>query len=294
MILSMTGYGSASCVADGVSYLVEVRSVNHRYLKLNIRLPDAWQFVEAAVDRVLRRRLSRGSVSCTLRIRSEGIGGMPPLNLDVAQNYADALSSIRLPYGIQATIDLSALAGLPGVSETSEIDDETRQEQQRRVEQLTDEACDSLMAMRRDEGAVLRSALVDFCDRLREHLAFIQERAPKVVVEYKDRLQSRVATLMAAGGFELQQDALAREIAIYAERCDISEEITRFVSHLGQFGELCDRPEPVGRTLDFLAQELLREANTIASKSADAEIAWAVVEMKGLIDRLKEQVQNVE
>lgn len=294
MILSMTGYGSASCAADGVNYLVEVRSVNHRYLKLNIRLPDSWQFAEAVVDRVLRRRLSRGSISFALRTKAEASGGILPLNLEAAQRYVDALTGLRLPHGVQATLDLALLTTLPGVGETGEVDDEVIRHQQERVEQLAEQACDALMTMRRDEGGVLRQALLECCARLREHLAFVSERIPRVVLEYRDRLQSRVATLTAQGGFELQQDALAREIAIYAERSDISEEITRLGCHLGQFGELCDRPEPVGRTLDFLAQELLREANTIASKSADAEIARTVVEMKGMIDRLKEQVQNVE
>jgi len=125
-------------------------------------------------------------------------------------------------------------------------------------------------------------------------LVEIAKRAPGVIDEYHERLRSRVAALMEAGGFELQEDGLIREVAVFAERCDIAEEVTRIESHLMQFDELCARSEPVGRTLDFLTQELLREANTIASKSNDAAIARNIVEVKTIIDRLKEQVQNVE
>ena len=122
----------------------------------------------------------------------------------------------------------------------------------------------------------------------------MSERAPMVVEEYHQRLKSRVASLLEAGGFELHEEGLMREVAVFAERCDITEELTRLGSHLDQFLDLCDRPEPVGRTLDFLTQELLREANTIASKSNDTAIARNVVEVKATIDRMKEQVQNVE
>jgi len=148
--------------------------------------------------------------------------------------------------------------------------------------------------MRREEGQALRRDLLGSCDAIRDHLSQIAAQAPKVVDEYHQRLKTRVETLMRAGGFELEAEGLMREVAVFAERCDISEEIARLRSHLDQFTQLCDREDRVGRTLEFLSQEMLREANTVASKSNNADIARSVVEIKGLIDRLKEQVQNVE
>jgi len=201
---------------------------------------------------------------------------------------------VRVPDSIQATLDLAILVQLPGVCEEPVLDDGAKGQQLDIVRNLTATALESLTAMRREEGQALHRDLVGSCQGIRERLAQVAQRAPSVVEEYHQRLQTRVAALMKAGGFELEADGLMREIAIYAERCDISEELSRLSSHLDQFSDLCGREEQVGRTLDFLTQELLREANTIASKSNDALIARNVVEIKGLIDRLREQVQNVE
>ncbi len=294
MICSMTGFGSAERVADGVSYVFEIRSVNHRYLKLSIRLPDRWQFCESVIEKAIRSRVSRGSISCALRIRTGDEVGACPINHAVLQSYADQLTKTKVPDGVSASIDLAALAALPGVFEQPDFDDDARKRQAAFVRGLAEEAGECLARMRSEEGKALETALRDLCESLRAHLDTVLERAPLVVDEYHTRLKNRVAVMMQNGGHELQEDALAREVAIYAERSDIAEEITRLKSHLDQFEELCAGKDPVGRTLDFLTQELLREANTIASKSGDAVVARTVVEMKGQIDRLKEQVQNVE
>lgn len=294
MIQSMTGYGAADYVENGASYLLEIRSVNHRYLKLLIRMPEPWQFAEAAVERILRARLSRGSVTCALRVRGEDGFGLCPINLAALQGYVDQFSRVLVPEAVQATVDLSALTLLPGVMNTPELDDEVRGHQQAVVERLATRAVDELIKMRQEEGLAMRESLVECCDIIRDRLDEVAARAPKVIEEYHERLRTRVSMLMQAGGFELEAEGLMREISIYAERCDITEEVIRLTSHLDQFRELCDRKELAGRTLDFLAQELLREANTIASKSNDAPITHGIVEVKGLIDRMKEQVQNVE
>lgn len=294
MIQSMTGYGAAQHVVDGVSYALEIRSLNNRYLKLSIKLPDQLQFLESEVDKRVRSRLARGSITYTLRVRSETDVNSAPINVDAVQRYVDQMMRIRLPEGVKATIDLAALAGLQGVCEPPDLDSEARRQQLEVVTDLTNHAVDTLIAMRKEEGQAAHGELLICCDAIRKHLAAITEYAPRVVEEYHERLKSRVAMLMQAGGFELEAEGLMREVAIYAERCDISEEIARLGSHLDQFVTLCDRGDKVGRTLDFVSQEMLREANTIASKSNDAAIARNVVEIKGLIDRLKEQVQNVE
>lgn len=293
MIQSMTGYGAVERVADGVCYALELRSVNHRYLKLSTRLPEDWKFAEPTIEKVARSRLTRGSVTCTLRVRA-GDSGAVSLNLAAMQSYVDQMLRVRLPSGTAATIDLAAAALLPGSMDAPDRDEPTTNRQLQLVEQLMADAVDSLTRMRRDEGTALEEDLRCCCADIRTRLETVSQRAPTVVEEYRKRLQTRVGTLMEAGGFELAEDALAREVAIYAERCDISEEITRLTSHLDQFEELCKRNKAVGRTLEFLTQELLREANTIASKSNDATISRSVVDVKGLIERLREQVQNVE
>lgn len=294
MIQSMTGYGAAEHVEGDVSYALEVRGVNHRYLKLSIKVPDYLQFTETAVEKVVRSRVARGSISCTLRVQSDGDMGLCPVDVTVLQQYVNQLSQVRLPSDIPVTLDLGMVATLPGVLRSPRLDDEARKRQVELVGELTGRALDAMLEMRRDEGRALREALLGCCTTIRSRLDEVSERAPMVVEEYHQRLKSRVASLLEAGGFELHEEGLMREVAVFAERCDITEELTRLASHLDQFLDLCDRPEPVGRTLDFLTQELLREANTIASKSNDTAIARNVVEVKATIDRMKEQVQNVE
>ena len=294
MILSMTGYGAADFAEDHLSYALELRAVNHRYFKLSLKLPERLQFAEATVEKLLRSRLARGSITCSVRVRSDDAGTVSTVNVLAMQRYLEEFSRVTLPKGLTATVDLGVVATLPGVCQSPEVDEEVRARQLEILSDLTSRAVGALIEMRRSEGDATRKDILGCCDAVRAHLAQIRTRAPMVVDEYHERLRSRVNVLMKKGGFELEAEGLMREVAIYAERCDIGEELARLDAHLKQFGELCDREEPVGRTLDFLTQELLREANTIASKSNDATIARQVVEMKGLIDRLKEQVQNVE
>jgi uncharacterized protein (TIGR00255 family) len=294
MMESMTGYGAAQHIAEGSSYSLEIRSLNNRYLKLSIKLPERLQFLETDVDRLLRQRLSRGSVTYTLRVRSDAGGALEPINVAALQQYVDQLAGVRLPSQVRATVDLATLAAMPGVCDAAPLDEEEQQRQRAVVTELTEQAIAALKVMRVDEGRALRTDLARCCESIRGLLGGIAVRAPQVVEEYHERLRSRVAVLMKESGLELAAEGLAREVAIFAERCSIDEEIARLNSHLEQFDQLCDRGEQVGRTLDFLTQEMLREANTIASKSSDTAIARHVVEIKGLIDRLKEQVQNVE
>jgi len=293
MILSMTGYGDAQTSREGVHYALEIRTLNNRYFKAVIKLPEPLQFLEADVERLLRSRLGRGSVSYTLRIRDESPQAAYEINAAALDSYLEQVR--RVAAGDKAiSIDLATILLLPGVCQPRELDPQQRQEQWQVIEQLTNEALDRLLAMRRREGQALREALLEYCGQMRKHLASVAERAPAVVSDYQERLRQRVETLLAGGEFHVAQDDLIREVAVFAERCDIREELDRLDSHLGQFVALCDSNEHAGRKLEFLSQEMLREANTIASKANDATIAAHVVELKALIDRLKEQVQNVE
>ena len=294
MVRSMTGYGSAECVSDGVSYALEIRTLNHRYLKLSQKLPETLQHCENALEKAVRERIARGAVYVSIRIRGEGAEIAGSINRAAAQQYVDQLGTLTLPDGVSSVVDLAALALLPGVCEPLEVDEALREKQEQLVRDLARRGLDELLNMRRTEGIALGEDILQTCGQIREHMHGIQQHAHVVIDEYHDRLREKVNTLMNKGGFELEQDGLMREVAIYAERCDVSEEITRLAAHLEQFGNMCQSEEPVGRTLEFLAQELLREATTIGSKSNDNNIAQRVVSIKGLIDRLKEQVQNVE
>ena len=294
MIHSMTGYAAVQYVRDGASYVLEVRSLNNRYLKLSIKVPENLQFLESEMERIVRNRLARGSVALTLRVRREAGGGAVPINAAALQRYAQELVAVPLPTNIATSMDLATLASLPGVCEVPPIDDESRDQVLGLAAELTNQALDVMVEMRRREGDTLRAELTSCCNEIRERVVQVASRAPLVIDEYHERLKTRVETLMKSSRLELESEGLMREVALYAERSDINEEVSRLRSHLDQFEELCEGGKPVGRTLEFLTQEMLREANTIASKSGDAAIARNIVEVKGLIDRLREQVQNVE
>lgn len=294
MIQSMTGYGEAHHVEDGVDYALEIRSLNNRYFKTSIKLPENLQYLEPEVERVLRSRLQRGSVTYVLRMRNRSATAAYTINRAALAAYLDQLRDVPLPENVQAQVDLAAVMAMPGVCQAPEQDESAKEAAWKIIKALTETALDRLGEMRRAEGQALRTDLLNQCARIREHAAQIASRAPVVVQEYQQKLRDRVAQLVQDAKLNVDKDQLVREVAVYADRSDINEEITRLTTHLDQFARLCDSPELAGRKLDFLAQELLREANTIGSKSNDAYIAVRVVEIKGGIDRLKEQVQNVE
>ncbi len=294
MIASMTGYGEAQHHAEGVRCALEIRSVNNRFLKCTIKLPEAVQFAETEVEKVIRGRLVRGSVSVVMRMRCESADVAYDVNHAVLSSYVASIGKVRLPDGVSVSVDLGSLVSLPGVCQPPEITEHQREQWRAIVMSLLGTSLDQLTAMRQREGESLFKDLATHCDAIRVQMKTVADRAPVVIGEYHERLASRVESLMSKGRFELEKDALAREVAIFAERCDISEELVRLGSHVDHFIEICGQRDAVGRRLDFLAQEMLREANTIGSKSNDGEIARCVVEMKAIIDRIKEQVQNAE
>lgn len=293
MIQSMTGFGEAQCEEDGHAYQLEVRSVNHRYLKASIHLPDDLSFLEVEVERMLRGRLSRGSVDLRLRVRDLSDDAAQTVNVAAIAAYFRQLRE-AVDHDPHATVDLATLATLPGVCQPQELTDEQRQHFLDVITRLTNEALDRLIEMRRTEGAALAEDLRSHARQIRERLNTIRERGPAVVEEYRDRLLSRVNELIGRSNVQLAAEDLLREVSVYAERSDVAEEICRLDEHLNQFVEHIDGDQPAGRRLEFVSQEMLRETNTIGSKSGDALIARNIVEIKGALDRIKEQVQNIE
>lgn len=293
----MTGFGEASTQVDGVHLQVELRSLNNKYFKAAMRLPEVIQGLEAELEARLRHRVTRGSLTVTVKLRISDAHAASRINDAAVLAYLDHLESLRGKIHDQAVhIDLTQLLALPGVLQPSEDEQSLTARTRPAIFKLLDEACGRLDEMRCQEGAALAEELLSHCGVIEDRLKIIRERAPQVIHEYHQRLRGRIDELMAQAKLTVAEPDLIREVAIFADRADICEELMRMGGHLEQFEQVMEarRDAPVGRTLDFLAQELLREANTIASKSNDAVISRAIVEVKSAIDRIKEQAQNVE
>ncbi|MBI5864513.1 MAG: YicC family protein [Planctomycetes bacterium] len=293
MILSMTGFGEAQIEEDGHAYHVELRSVNNRYFKASIRLPDEFAFIESEIEQHLRKRITRGSVTLRLYTRDLSEAAAQEINVAAIRHYLVQLRAVA-PGDPAVTIDLATLANLPGVCQPHELSDAQREHAHQLVLRLIDAAIERMLAMRAVEGKALAADLQSHCRIVRENLEAIRVRGGVVVDEYRRRLMQRVQQLVSESNVKLAEEDLVKEVAVYAERSDISEEISRLLSHLDQFAAAIESREPAGRKLDFISQEMLREANTIGSKAGDAAIARHTIEIKGAIDRIKEQVQNVE
>jgi uncharacterized protein (TIGR00255 family) len=296
VIRSMTGFGDAASTVDGVHCHLEVRSLNNKYFKASIRLPDELQHLEPEIESGLRRRLTRGSIVCSIKLSSSSATAALDVNHHALERYIDQLEKVSQVASGSMSISLGPLLHLPGVLQPATEDGTHLKEMRSQISALLDEACDHLVSMRQREGLMLIEDLMGHHTIIADRLSTIAERAPLVVADYQDRLRQRIEALLEEVGRKLEPADLIKEVAIFAERSDIAEEITRLGAHMDQFSELLDDDDerPIGRTLDFLTQEMLREANTIASKSSDAGISRAIVEVKGAIDRIKEQVQNVE
>lgn len=299
MIHSMTGFGDASEQIDGVHYAVEVRSLNNRYFKGTVRLPDDVAGLDAEIESLLRRKLNRGSITLTMRMRRSGEAAAHRINDAALLSYLEHLETIAKRFASTdhpAQINLTEILVLPGVLQPVDTEESTIERVRPIAFRLANAAIAKLMAMRETEGKTIADDLFQQRDVIRNLMEQIAERVPNVVEEYHKRLRSRIDDLLARAELKVETFDLVREVAIFAERSDIAEEVSRLRAHLDQFDQIItanDR-EPAGRTLDFLSQELLREANTIASKSNDAAISRTIVGVKGAIDRIKEQVQNVE
>lgn len=293
MIVSMTGFGDATQERDGTHYAVEIRSLNNRYFKPTIKLPDALGGLEPEVESMLRRQLGRGSITYILKMRSNSAEAAYHINTQALKAYLDQLQEVK---GLNqlVSIDLAGLVELPGVCQEPRDETDEIERHGPTIRAMTTRAIDKLQAMRDREGKALFDDLMKHVNVIQQSLDVIATRAPFVIDDYHKRLLTRVNQLMAKAELRINEPDLLREVAVFAERADISEEIQRLSTHLQAFEEAGHSDEHAGRKLDFITQEMLREANTIASKANDALIAKQIVEIKGAIDRLKEQVQNVE
>ena len=292
MIKSMTGYGRVETLLDGRNIVVEAKSVNHRFLEISLRTPSALFPLEMEYKKKIGERFKRGRIDVSIRLEGEGADtSKVNLNLDVARNYFDVLNRLIAEFHLQETITLKSLTGFRDIF-TPPSETQLSPEFLSQVEKTLQEALSMLVNMRQDEGIVLYSDMEMRLKVITKILETIRLRGPQVVLEYQKRLADRIKELTA--GYALDDTRLAQEVAIMADRCDITEEIVRMQSHISQFEALLQSEDAEGKKIDFLLQEMNREINTIGSKSNDAEITRQVIEAKSELGKLREQAQNIE
>jgi uncharacterized protein (TIGR00255 family) len=294
MIDSMTGYGEAQALFEGATYIVEIKAVNNRYFKARIKLPDSLGFLEDKIEDLLREQLYRGMVTYTLKVKDASQHALLDIDEKALTSYIENLKRIASLTKAEYPIDISSLLTLPGVLIPIEPDSSLANRLGEFVFDFTQQALNRLKEMQAAEGAALEKDLIGHCQQIKEKLDKISARSEAVLQEYHNKLKQRVDTLLSQSDVKLDQATVSREAAVFAEKSDIAEEIARLQSHIKQFEQNCKKDGQAGRRLDFLSQEMLREANTIASKCADAEIIHWVVDIKCSVDRIKEQVQNVK
>ncbi|HPV49786.1 MAG TPA: YicC family protein [Smithellaceae bacterium] len=292
MIKSMTGYGRVETMYGGRNVVVEAKSVNHRFLEISLKMPSVLFPLEPEYKKKIAERFKRGRIDVSIRLEGEDaeLSGIN-LNIDTARGYFNALMRLKEEFGIQEPVTIRDMISFRDIFAPS-ADKELDAPFLGQVEKTLQEALSILVGMRQDEGISLFSDMQMRLQGIREMVETMRVRSPQVVMDYQKRLSVRIKDL--AAGFELDDARLAQEVAIMAERCDITEELVRMGSHISQFEGLLKSDEAEGRKIDFLLQEMNREINTIGSKCNDLEIARQVIEAKSELGKLREQAQNIE
>ena len=293
MIRSMTGYGRAQEVLGGKDITVEIRSVNHRYFEFSARLPRAYGWLEEKLKGVAQGAASRGKVEVSLLIQAaeEGTDAQVAVNAALAREYVEALRGLGDQLDLPDDLTLSAVARF-GEIFTLRRAQENEEEVQANVLAVAAQAAERFSQMRRAEGEKLREDILNRLVSIEEKVARVEERSPQTVAEYRQKLTARMEELLGKAAVEEQR--ILAEAAIVADRWAVDEETVRLRSHIAQLRTILDTPEAVGRKLDFLVQEMNREANTILSKSTDLAIADKAIALKTEIEKVREQIQNIE
>jgi uncharacterized protein (TIGR00255 family) len=288
----MTGFGEAHRQADGLAIHVEIRTINSRHFKLSYRSSDGYSALESHVEGLVRENIRRGTVQVSLRVDRQASSEDYRINTVVLEGYRAQLAAAAKRLGLSESASLESFLELPGVVE-QQTQDEARDDWGT-LAPVLQEALDSVGKMRGEEGQALAADLRANCRQIAEHLEAIADIAPSVVENYRQRLAERVGQALTELNVSLQPTDLLREVCLFTDRSDISEEVVRLRSHLQQFEDAIGLAESSGRKLEFIAQEMGREVNTIGSKANDASISHYVVEIKTALERIREQIQNVE
>ena len=289
---SMTGYGRSRQVLDGREITVEIRSVNHRYLEYSARIPRMYGYLEEKLKTFLQSSVSRGKVEVTVSIQNlTGGDTVVQINQALAKGYLDAMRSQAENLGLKDDLTLSTLTRFGDVFTLQKLE-EDQQVIWNGVEQVAKQALEQFLEMRRREGERLKQDITQKLAVLAEHVAAVEEQSPKTVAAYRERLLQKMEELLSDRCVDQQRILL--EAGLYAEKIAVDEETVRLKSHLEQFTQMMEQSGPVGRKLDFLVQEINRETNTIGSKAQDLAVTRRVVEMKSEIEKIREQIQNIE
>jgi len=291
---SMTGYGQARWEGGGWIVVVEIRSVNGRYFKLTSRVPHELGPAERDLEKRIRERIARGSVELAIRLELTGARAARPLNREALAGYARQLREAGDAYGVPVVLSAEAVVALPGVLDPGELTEAEAKALRDHVLTALDAALDEIDQMRRAEGGHLRDELLRHAEAIERLVDEIDAAQPAAVEDHRQRVVDRVNRLLANTGIAVGEQDLAREAAIYADRSNVAEEIARLRSHVKQLREALDQGEPVGRRLEFLSQEIQREASTLSAKVAGAALAQQIVALHGEVDKVREQVMNIE
>ena len=292
MIRSMTGFGRAQETVNGITATVEVKSVNHRYFDFSCRVPRNYGFLEEKLKSYVQSRVTRGKIECYVQIEAqEAEECIVKVNHSLAKGYIDALNEIATEYSLENDVTVSSVARNHDIFSVhkSEADEEIIWNA---VNTVASMAIDSFVSMREKEGQKLKDDILSRCDTILENVSFIEKRSPETVVEYNNKLLERMKNVLT--DVQVDEQRLLTEAAIYADKIAVAEETVRLRSHIDQMHEFMKSDIAIGRKMDFLVQEFNREANTIGSKAQDVEIARKVIDIKAEIEKIREQVQNIE
>lgn len=292
MVRSMTGFGKATCELDGALVSVELSSVNHRYLDQSLRIPYEWAVLEPVIRETVKKALSRGKINITVS-RKRGSASPQTLRFDsdLARQYVDASKDLGSMLGSGEALTLTTLAQLEGVFFHAEKDEDLEEVEEVLTKAL-DQALGNLDTMRLREGEGLHQDVLERVGLIRASVAMVEERLPELIRMYAERLKERIEELGA--DLSLTEDRVGLEVALMAEKGDVTEEVVRLKNHLDHAAELLESDEPVGRKLNFLSQEIQREINTLGAKVRDSDVSREVLEMKSELEKIREQIQNVE
>ncbi len=290
----MTGFGESLCHRDGLTISAEVRTVNNRYLKISTRISEGYASLEPHIEALVRKRIRRGTVQVTIRIDRLRAGDECRLNLEVLDSYRRQIEAYCQQCQLGRAVPLESLLMLPGVVVENAAAAHDPGEDWPAIQETLEAAIERMERMREEEGRAMAADLRANVATVAACLEEIAHRAPLVAEAYRSRLAERVQKAIAEFEVTLDPADLVREVTLFADRCDISEEIVRLRSHLDQFHRLIEEGESPGRKLEFLTQEMLRETNTIGAKANDKEIARHVIDTKTALERIREMIQNVE
>lgn len=292
MIKSMTGFGRAQETVDGMTVTVELKSVNHRYFEFTAKVPRTYGFLEEKLKSFLNARVSRGKMECSVSIENLEESDMEVVvNPSLAKGYVDALRTLSETFGLKEDYSAISIAKFPDVLTLRKAPAD-EEKIWNAVQKVTELAVERFVTMRETEGEKLRADILSKADTILEHVAFVESRSPQTVREYHEKLRQRMEELLE--NTQVDEQRLLTEAAIFADKVAVDEETVRLRSHISQLREFLNADEPIGRKLDFLVQEMNRESNTIGSKAQDVELAKRVIAIKAEVEKIREQVQNIE